>query len=193
MTFNKKVFWRVMLAFLVMDLCLLMCACGDWESQAVTIIGLIGPALQSIIAILAALGAKVPAQVMATFSNWAQQTQTALVTLKGLVQSVKTSVAAAQPGIVNAIGAALSAIAAQLQAILPELHIDDPNSQAKVEEAFAAIIGFLGELAALLPAIAPSMTLAQAGALHDKAKYSARKFKSNFNAAVSYFGSQYEI
>lgn len=193
MRFNWRVFWRVMGAFAVLDLCILMCACGDWETQAVNIIGLIGPALQSIIAILAALGAKVPANVMTTFSNWAQQTQTALVTLKGLIQSVQTAVAAAQPGIINQINAALQAIASQLQTILPELHIDDPASQSKVEEALAAIIGFVGELAALVPVIQAAKTFDEARKVATSAKAATTKFRTTFNEAVGYFGKQYQI
>jgi hypothetical protein len=193
MTFNTRIFWRLIAIFTIMDICILMAGCGDWESQAVNIIALLGPAIQSIIAILAALGAKVPATVMTTFSNWAQQTQTALITLKGLIQSVKTAVASAQAGIMNQISAALQAIASQLQTILLELHIDDPTSQTHVEEALAAIIGFVGELAALIPAIKPSMSLDEARALGAKAKASTAKFKADFNEAVGFFGEAYKI
>lgn len=193
MKFNWTRFWRVMAVFAILDACILMTACGDWETQAVNIIGLLGPALQSIVAILLALGVKVPATVLSTFQNWASQTQTALITLKGLIQSVSTATSAAQPGIINQIDAGLQAIASQLQTILPELHIDDADSQAKVEEAFAAIIGFVGELAALIPAIQTVKTLDDAKALSTKAKVSAKKFKLDFNEAVSFFGRQYEL
>jgi len=193
MKFNWQVFFRVMAVFAILDACILMSGCGDWESTAVNIIGLLGPAIQSIIAILAALGVKVPAAVFSTFQNWAQQTQTALVTLKGLILSVKTAVTSAEPGILNAIGAALQAIATQLQAVLPELHIDDPASQAKVEEALAAVIGFVGEIAAIVPMVSSSMKLADAKVVNAKAKAATSKFRATFNAAVSFFGPQYEI
>jgi hypothetical protein len=193
MKFNTKIFWRLMAIFAIMDICILMAGCGDWESEAVSIIGLLGPAIQSIIAILGALGEKVPATVMTTFNNWAAQAKTALATLTTLIQSVKTAVASAQPGIINQIGAGLQAFASQLQTILPELHVDDPASQTKLEEAFTAIIGFIGEIAALVPIVSSAKTEEDAISLHSKAKAATKTFKSNFNQAVGYFGKQYEI
>jgi hypothetical protein len=45
---------RFLLLYGIFNLCLLFCACGDWTSQASSIIVLVIPAVQSAIAILVA-------------------------------------------------------------------------------------------------------------------------------------------
>ena len=193
MRFNRSVFWKLISAFAVMDLCLLMAGCGDWESQASSIISLLGPALQALVAILAAFGVGIPASVMTAFNSWAQQTQTALVTIKGLIASYKAAAATAQPGILSEIQTALNVVTNQLATILPELHITNPNSQAKVEAALAAVSAFIASLIALIPAVSSANTVKAEHELAAKANESAKKFRSDFNAAVGGFGKQYEI
>ena len=193
MCFNHKLFWKLISLFAVMDLCLLLTACGDWESQAINIIGLLGPAIQAVIAILAAFGVGVPPTVMEQFTNWAQQAQQALLTVKGLILQIKTAEASAQPGILNAIQVGLQTVASDLNTILPELHITNADTQAKIAAAFAAIIGFIGTIINLLPAIKPAMTVAEGRELEKAAQGSAKEFKAQFNEAAGYFGKQYTI
>jgi predicted PurR-regulated permease PerM len=193
MKFNTRVFWRLISIFAVLDLCLLMTACGDWESQASSIITLLGPAIQALVAILAAFGVGVSEEVMTQFNNWAQQAQTALVTIKGLIDSYQNAEADAQPGLLNEIQAALTVVQSQLAAILPELHITDPNSAAKVTAALEAISAFLVSLAALIPAVAQAKGAEDEKALFEKSQETVKQFKKDFNEAVGYFGKQYEL
>jgi hypothetical protein len=192
-TFNTQLFLRLIAVFVIMDLCLLMAGCGDWETQASQIISLLGPALQALVAILAALGVTVSASFMARFNSWAQQTQTALITIKGLIAQYKTASAAAQPGLLSEIQTALQVIGSQLSSILTELHITDPTSQAKVQAAFAAISAFIASLITLVPAVASATEEKHGEALSVKANETAKQFKKDFNCAVVYFGKQYEI
>lgn len=193
MKFNRTVFWKLISIFAVMDLCLLMAGCGDWESQASTIISLLGPALQALVAILAAFGVGVSAEVMAQFNSWAQQSQTALLTIKGLIASYKAAASTAQPGILSEIQTGLSVVSSQLSAILPELHITNPNSQAKVVAALGAVSAFIASLIALVPAVSAATSVDAEHELATRANSSAKQFRSDFNGAVSYFGKQYEI
>lgn len=170
-----------------------MAGCGDWESQATAIISLLGPALQALVAILAAFGVGVSADVMAAFNNWAQQAQTALVNIKGLIASYKTAAATAQPGILSEIQSGLTALTSNLGPILTSLHITDPNSQAKFTAGVEAVTAFVAALIALVPAISAAKTVDAEHALAAKANENTKTFRSNFNAAVSYFGKQYEI
>jgi hypothetical protein len=193
MKFNRPVFLKVIGVFAVLDLCLLMSGCGDWESQASSIISLLGPALQALVAILAAFGVGISASVMTAFNSWAQQTQTALLTIKGLIAQYKVAATTAQPGILNEIQTAMQVITDNLSTILPELHITDPSSQAKVTAALAAVSAFIVSLITLIPAVSAAKDVKAEKDLADKAMTSAKTFRSNFNSAVSYFGKQYEI
>lgn len=192
-TFDTRKFIRIMAVFAILDATILMVGCGDWETQAINVIGLVGPAIQAIIAILAALGVKVPATVMTAFTKWSGEAVTDLQTIKSLIQQVKDADAAAQPALLAQIQAAVGVLAQNLATVLPELHIDDPTDQARVAAAFAAIQGFLGELAALIPIIKPTMTLGEARKAHVELKAATDKFRVDFNTAVAPYGSQYEI
>lgn len=193
--FDSKLFWRLIGIFAVLDLCLLATACTDWESSASNIITLLGPALQALVAILAAFGAGVSEEVVTQFNNWAQQAQTALVNIKALIASYKTASATAQPGILAEIQAALSALTANLTPILTNLHITDPNSQAKFIAGVEAVEAFVASLVALVPAVAtiPKLSVGDEAKLGEKVNETKKKFKSDFNSAVGFFGKQYEI
>jgi hypothetical protein len=194
--FNNRVFWRVISIFAVLDLCIVLSGCADWESQASTIITLLGPAIQALVAILAAFGAGVSPNVMTDFNNWAQQAQTALVNIKALIASYKTADAGAQPGILSEIQAGLSAITTNLAPIMASLHITDPNSQAKFLAGVQAVTAFVASLVALLPAVTDAVKKGDQKAelaLHSKSKEAVKKFKSDFNSNTEFFGKQYTI
>jgi len=193
MKFNRSIFWKLMAVFAILDLCILMTGCGDWESQASTIISLLGPAFQALVAILAAFGEGVSASVTTAFNNWAQQAQAALVNIKALIASYKTAAASEQPGILGEIEAGVSALTSNLTPIMDSLHITDPNSQAKFVAGVSAVTAFLAALAALIPAVSSAKDLKTEKALAVKAEESGKTFKSQFNAAASYFGPQYTI
>jgi len=193
MKFNRNLFWKLIGIFAVMDLCIIMAGCGDWESQASTIISLLGPAIQALVAILAAFGEGVSPAVMTQFNNWAQQAQTALVNIKALIASYKAAAATAQPGVLNEIQASLTALTSELGPILTQLHITDPNSQDKFTAAVGAVTAFVASLIALVPAVSAAKNMEAERKLADKATESAKQFKSDFNSAVSFFGPEYEL
>ena len=193
MRLNRKLFWRTLHLFVIVDACLLLTACGDWESQAINIINLLGPAVIAVVQILVAFGIGVSPSAIEKFDNWARQTENGLLTLKSLILQIKTSTGADTSGIVSQIKDGIDAIASQLQTILPELHVTNPETQARIMAAFAAISGFLTALLSLLPAIKPQATVAEAHAAAVQAKVSVDQFKHDFNQAASYFGKQYEI
>jgi hypothetical protein len=193
MKFDARLFWRLISIFAVLDLCLLATACSDWETQSSSIISLLGPALQALVAILAAFGAGVSESVVTAFNNWAAQAQTALVNIKALIASYKTAAASAQPGILNEIEAALSALTTNLGPILASLHITDPASQAKFMAAIEAVTAFLASLGALIPAVSSAATIEAERALSAKATESTKTFKKTFNSAVEFFGPEYRL
>lgn len=193
MKFNHRAFWRTLALFAILDSCLLLAACGDWESQAIQIIGLLGPALTAILQILAAFGVGISPEVMQKFTDWSNQAEAALAEVRTLIAEYKSASATAQPGILNSIQTALQTVVANLQTILPELHITDANTQARVMAAFEAIIGFVTAIQNLLPAVQPQLSDREAKALHSQAEETAKVFRTEFNNAVESFGKQYEI
>ena len=193
MKFNHKLFWRSLAVFAILDSCILLAGCGDWESQATSIIGLLGPALTAILQILAAFGVGISPTVMQKFTDWSTQANTALAEVKALIAQYKTAAATAQPGILSAITVALQTIVANLQTILPEMHITDPTTQARVLAAFDAVIGFVTAIINLLPAVKPKLSEHEAKELHLKATTAVDVFKAEFNNAVEPFGKEYEI
>ena len=193
MKFNSKLFTRLILIFAALDMLLMTTGCSNWESQASSIITLLGPALQALVAILAAFGEGVSPTVMTAFNNWAQQAQTALINIKELIASYQTAAATAQPGILNEIEAGLAALTSNLGPILTSLHITDPNSQAKFTAGVEAVTAFLAALGALIPAVSTATTMDAERALAAKATESTKQFKTDFNSAVGYFGKQYQL
>jgi hypothetical protein len=191
--FDTRLFWRLIGIFAVLDLCLLATGCGNWESTASSIITLLGPALQSLVAILAAFGAGVSETVVNQFNNWAAQAQTALVDIKALIASYQTAAPTEQPGILGKIEAALNALTANLGPILASLHITDPASQAKFTAAIEAVTAFLASLGALIPAVSSATTLDAEKKLAAKATESTKTFKKTFNDAVEFFGPKYRL
>lgn len=193
MNVNWNLFRRTLLALMIIEACFALTACGDWESQAIQIIGLLNPAIVAILNILAALGVAVSPSFLTAFQNWAQQAQQALTTVESLVNQYKTADATAQPGILNSIQTALATVQSNLQTILPELHIDNPTNQERVAAALAAVIGFVTAIQNLLPALPQATTKEAEVELHAKATTAVKVFKQEFNNAVAPFGTEYEL
>lgn len=192
--FDKKTFWRTFSISMIVWACLMTTACGDWETQAINIIQLLGPALSALLSVLAAFGVGVSPVFMEKFTQYSTEAQNDLLTVKGLLQQIKDASAEAQPGLVNQIEAIMATVQQNLQALLPDLHITNAESQARVVAAFNAISGFITSILALLPKAAdPNLTVSAARALNAEAEKKAGDFKKDFNEAVGYFGKQYEI
>jgi prophage DNA circulation protein len=193
MKFDKRVFWRLIAVFAVLDLLVLATGCADWESQASSIITLLGPAIQAAIAILAAFGVGVSESVMGSFNSWSAQAQTDLVTIKGLIAQYQAAVATAQPGILQEIIAVVNTTQTNLAALLTALHITDATTQARVAAVFAAITGMLTAITSLVPALQGKTSEKEKLTLYNAFKSKASGFKATFNKAAVVFGKQYEI
>ena len=194
MKFNRGLFWKVLGIFAVLDLCILATGCANWETQASSIISLLGPAISAALQILVALGVAVAPGVMTAVESWSQQAQTALTTIKGLIAQYQTAEATAQPGILASIQAAINTVAGDLTTILPELHITDPNTQTKVIAVFGAISGMIAAVAALIPVLQGKVADEKEEArLYVAYKSTAKNFRTTFNEAAGYFGKQFEI
>lgn len=176
--------------------CLAVFAVGcslTWVSEATNIIQLLVPAISSILSILTAFGAGISPNAMADINNWAQQATTGLETVGTLITQYNTAEAAAQPGILIEIQTALSVVVNNLATVLPELHITDAATQAKVVAIMQAVQSEITALMNVIPAIQGKVTS------HEELKgliakvQSAKEFKAEFNGLVGGFGSQYQL
>jgi hypothetical protein len=194
MNFNKKLFYRALMAFAVLDLCILLSGCGDWESQASSILSLLGPAITAALQILTAFGIGISPTVITAFNSWEQQAQTALTTIKSLIAGYKAALPAAQPGILVEIQTAISTVASNLTTVLGELHVTNPGTQAKIAAVFAAISWMFAAIVSLIPAIQGKVADHHEQArLYVAYQDKAKNFKADFNKAAGAFGAKYEL
>lgn len=196
--FNSKLFWRIIMVFAIIDACILFTACGGWIGTAQSIISLLGPAITAVLQILTALGVAVSPTFMTAYDNWSKQAINGLEEIKTLLAQYQSAVVTAQAGIIGQIQTILDTISTNLSTVLNDLHITDANSQQRVSAAFAAIMAMFSAVLALLPALKSSLSGEEVDEHEFAAKYTvfkmtAKNFKKTFNAAVSYFGEQYEL
>lgn len=198
MKFNRTLFLRTLAVFAILDACLLFTACGNWAQDTLNVLNLLGPAMAALLQILASLGVAVAPDFMTKFQKWVAEAQTGVTTVKGLIEQFKTVVASAQGAIVGEIQAVLKTTSDNLTALLPELHITNPNTQAHVLAVFAAIVGMFNAALAFIPAAKSSLEGKEENPHHMAVLYhaystKAKNFRKDFNAAAHFFGKQYEI
>lgn len=194
MKFNKQLFYRALAIFAILDLCILLAGCGDWESQASSIIGLLGPAITAALEILVAFGLGISPTVLTAFNSWETAAQEALTTIKTLIVEYKAAAAADQPGILGEIQAALATVSGNLGTLLGQLHITDSAVQAKIAAVFGAIVSMLAAVLNLIPVVQNQVANPEDEfRLYRTYKENAKNFKASFNAAAGQFGAKYEI
>lgn len=173
----------------------LMGCTTSWVSEATSIINLLVPAITSVLSILTAFGIPtgLTTTALASIQSWANQATAGLQTVANLIQQYNTAEASAQPGILTEIQTALSVITQNLATILPEIHVTDPATQAKIMAVVEAVQSEMQALINLVPALKGEVTS------HDELKalvaavQSPKEFRATFNAAAEQFGKEYCI
>ena len=168
---------------------------ASWVSEATSIINLLVPAITSILSILTAFGVPtgLTTTALASIQSWANQATAGLQTVANLIDQYNAAEATAKPGILTEIQTALSVITQNLATILPEVHVTDPATQAKIDAVIQAVSSEMQALINLVPALKGEVTS------HDELKAlvaavkSPKEFRKEFNAAASAFGPGYEI
>jgi hypothetical protein len=191
----KRFAVRFLLLFALLNLLLFACACSTaWTTEAVNIINVLTPAIESALAILAAFGAGISPGAISAIDAWGQQATNDLKNvIAPLIQQYNAAVASAQPGILQEIEAGVTVILNNLSTVLPTLHVTDPATDAKIQAVITAIEAELTSLMNLIPVVQGKVTdHDQVKALLNKLK-SAKAFKSDYNAKAGVFGKQFEI
>jgi soluble cytochrome b562 len=176
-------------------LMLLMGCTTSWVSEATSIIQLLVPAITSVLSILTAFGVPtgLTTTALASIQSWANQATAGLQTVANLINQYNTAKASAQPGILTEIQTAISTITNNLATILPELHVTDADTQAKITAVIKAVQSELVALLNLVPALKGEVKS------HDELKalvaavQSPKEFRASFNKAAGVFGKEYEI
>ncbi len=186
---------RFFLAFTVLwCMCVFLAGCTTaWTTQASAIIQLLVPAITTALSILTAFGAGVTPAVLGSVQTWGQEATAGLQTVAGLIDSYNAASATAQPGILSEIQTALTVITTNLKAILPQIHVTDPSTQAKIMAVITAVSDEMVSLINLVPALKGEVTS------HDELKAlvaavkSPKEFRSDFNQKAGVFGPEYHI
>lgn len=192
---NKPMVIRLALLFATLDLCLLIAGCTTaWTTEASNIITLLVPAVQAVFLILQSLGAGVPSTVLTSVQAWSTEAVHDLNdVIKPLIDQYNAAEVAAQPGILAQIDAAIGVLVTNLNTILPTLHVENANQQARIVAIVTLIANELTALMNLVPAIQGKVTSHHEFKALMSALKSPEEFKKEFNAEAGAFGKEFEI
>jgi hypothetical protein len=126
----------------------------SWIGEAEQIVAVLIPAAANLLTLAAALeGKTVSAADMQMIQSAGTQAGADLELIQSLIAAYQKADAAAQPGILNQIEAAINSVQTNLQGLLPALHIKDAATQAKVTAVIGMVLAEVQSLAALVPIV----------------------------------------
>jgi hypothetical protein len=154
----------------------------NWIGEGEQILAVLIPAASNIVALAAALeGQTVSAQDLQTIQNVGAQAAGDLQLIEALITAYGKADAAAQPGILGQIEAAIQSVQTNLGGLLPALHIKDAATEAKI----AAVVGIVLAEVQSLGAIVPIVQGQSLGAARVKVPLSAGEFVDSYNATLT--------
>jgi hypothetical protein len=148
------------------------------------------PATANLVALVATLqGKTVSAADLQTIQNAGSQAGADLQLMQSLISQYEKADAAAQPGLVNQIQAAMGAVQATLNGLLPALHIKDAGTQAKISAVVGILLSEVESVAAIVPLVnanaSPGMMTMAAKQVKKQAPLTANEFVSSYNATMT--------
>ncbi len=175
---------RVVLA-LVLCVTVMLTGCStNWIAQAEQIVAVLIPAAANVVALVAALQGKgVSAADMQLIQSAGAQASADLELIRSLIAAYEKADAAAQPGILNQIEAAINGVQANLEGLMPALHIKDAATQAKLTAVVGIVLSEVQSMAALVPIVKGKASVAAATGAH--APLSAQEFVTSYNATLT--------
>jgi hypothetical protein len=180
-------------AIVSLTLCatLMFTACSTaWISEAEQIVAALVPAAANIVALVAALqGKSVSANDLATIQSAGAQAGADLQLLQSLIAAYQKADAAAQPGILNQIQAAINAAQSTMNDLLPALHIKDAATEAKITAVVGIVLSEIQSLAAIVPLVDPNASPGMMAMAKTQVKkqppLTAREFVASYNATLT--------
>lgn len=160
---------------------LLLSACSTaWVSQAEAIVAALLPAVTNIITLVAlAEGKSVSTQDLQLVQSGATAANTALKEVASLIDQYNA--APDKADVLAKINAAIAVAQKNLTDILPQLHIENADSQAKVSAVIGVVIQEIASIEALLPLVKAGQTARAASLARG---VSASEFRSRYNDAI---------
>ena len=139
---------------------LMLTACSTaWIGEAEQIVEALIPAVANLVTLVATLqGKDVTAADLQTMQSAGAQAGADLQLMQSLISQYQKADAAAQPGLLNQIQAAMNAVQSTLNGLLPALHIKDMATQAKITAVVGLLISEVESMAAIVPLVNPGAT-----------------------------------
>lgn len=170
---------------------LMLSACSTaWIGEAEQIVEALIPAVANLVTLVATLqGKSVTAADLQTIQNAGTQAGADLQLMQSLINQYQKADAAAQPGLLNQIRAAMNAVQTTLNGLLPALHIQDVATQAKITAVVGLLISEVESMAAIVPLVnltaSPAMTTMAVKQATKQPPLTAEEFVSSFNASMT--------
>ena len=177
---------------------LLWTACSTaWMNEAEQIVAALIPAVANIVTLVATLQGNVSASDLQTVQNAGSQAGADLELMQSLIAQYQKADAAAQPGLLNQIQAAMGAVQSTLNGLLPALHIKDAATQAKISAVVGVLLSEVQSVAAIVPP-AKANTSAEMKGIAEKqmkkhALLTANEFAASYNATMTSRTGQVEL
>jgi hypothetical protein len=180
-------------ALMALVLCgtMMWTACSTaWIGEAEQIVAALIPATANLVALVAALqGNNVSAADLQMIQSAGTQAGADLQLMQALITQYQKADAAAQPGLLNQIQAAMSAVQATLNGLLPALHIKDAATQAKITAVIGILLSEVESVAAIVPLVSasasPSMMAMAAKRVKKQPPLTADEFVASYNATMT--------
>lgn len=166
-------------------------ACSTaWIGEAEQIVAALIPATANLVALVATLqGKNVMAADLQTIQSAAAQAGTDLQLMQSLIAQYQKADAAAQPGLLSQIQAAMSSVQASLNGLLPALHIKDAATQAKITAVVGILLSEVESVAAIVPLVnagaSPAMMAMAAKQVKKQSPLTANQFAASYNATMT--------
>jgi len=178
---------------IVVVLCatLMWTACSTaWTKEAEQIVAALIPATANLMALVTALrGSTVSEADLQTIQSAGAQAGADLQLIQSLITEYEKADAAAQPGLLDQIEAAMSAVQSNLNGLLPALHIKDAATQAKVSAIVGVLVSEAESLAAIVPlmqaGVSPEMKGTAAKQIWKRPPLTASQFVVSYNATMT--------
>jgi hypothetical protein len=176
-----------LLLFLVSSLIMITGCTTDWVTQAVNIINVVVPAIGQILGLIMAFGGTFVTQAEVDMVNkiTTEATKDLQTVVKPLLDQYNAATAAAKPGIIAKLQAAIQVIITNIASILPALHITNAALQAKIEMAIGFLLATLQSLLSVLPIVSTVKTAEEFGAAMEAQgitpPLTSKQIKDHFN------------
>jgi hypothetical protein len=181
---NRSGIRKVLVA--VLGSVLMWTACSTaWVSEAEQIVAALMPAVANLVTLVATLqGKNVSAADLRTIQSAGAEAGADLQVMSALIAQYEKADAAAQPGLLNQIQAAMSAVQTKLNGLMPALHITDAATRAKVGAVVGLMVSELESMAAIVP-------LARGGASQGMVRMAAKQAKQRAPLTANEFVGSY--